>query len=164
MRDNSQNLPSSQNFKTQELYFSAACAFANSMPFSMLAFNSAVALDTCTFSNESISPHPNTFSSPFSPNSHLEAKNANSGITSEATYAHSTIPFSPLIALKHELAIFSAANAMLNVAEPAPAFASTTSVPAFWILVTKAVNSSPSNGFDSFDGYSCCKNYPKNDL
>ena len=43
------------------------------------------ALDTCTFSYESISPHPKTFSTPLSPNSHLHAKNANSGITSEAT-------------------------------------------------------------------------------
>ena len=56
-----------------------------------------------------------------------------------STYAHSTTPDSPLSALKQLSANLCAAAAMLRVADPVPAFASTTSVPAFCILCVSAL-------------------------
>ena len=46
----------------------------------------------------------------------------------------------------------AAAYAMESVAEPAPAFASTTSVPAFWM---RTVSFSISSAVNSLAGYAC---------
>lgn len=51
-------------------------------------------------------------------------------VKSERTYAHSTTPFSPRRARMSENAKRAPAMAIERVAEPAPALALTTSVPA----------------------------------
>ena len=75
-------------------------------------------------------PRPNTRSTPFFPSRTFDAKKG-SLVTSLATYAHSTTPRSPDIARRHADANCAAAAAIDSVAEPAPSFASTTSVPPF---------------------------------
>ena len=66
-------------------------------------------------------------------------------VTSECTYAHSMTPFSPFKALINEMAKRAPAIAMDKVAEPAPALALTTSVPASWIRSVKAFSWSAGN-------------------
>ncbi|CAL6305757.1 unnamed protein product [Bathycoccus prasinos] len=61
-----------------------------------------------------------------------------SGTISEDTYEHSYTSDSPLKPLKIASPIRAAAYAMDKVAEPPPALASTTSVPAFWMRMVKS--------------------------
>ena len=65
-------------------------------------------------------------------------KGAPAGASLHATYAHSTTPSPPASATRQELAKRAAAYAMDRVAEPLPALAVTTSVPASWIRAVRA--------------------------
>ena len=58
---------------------------------------------------------------------------------------------SPESPRRHASAILAAAYAMDSVALPAPAFASTTSVPAFWMRTVIASSSSASNFVAGYD-------------
>ncbi|CSB16917.1 Uncharacterised protein [Vibrio cholerae] len=61
---------------------------------------------------------------------------------SPSTYAYSTTSDSPCSALTSARPKRHAAWPIERVAEPPPALASTTSVPAFWIRLVKAATSS----------------------
>mmetsp|Transcript_33598 Transcript_33598/g.88238 ORF Transcript_33598/g.88238 Transcript_33598/m.88238 type:complete len:237 (+) Transcript_33598:1865-2575(+) len=75
-----------------------------------------------------------TVSTPRGPNEHGSAKKSVPGTTEVATYAHSRIPGSPARAASTRPTKWAAAAAIDNVADPLPALASTTTVPAFWIF------------------------------
>lgn len=59
-------------------------------------------------------------------------------VTLDLTYEHSMIPVSPFNALINEIPNRAPAKAMDKVADPVPALALTTSVPASWILSVSA--------------------------
>mmetsp|Transcript_6500 Transcript_6500/g.24528 ORF Transcript_6500/g.24528 Transcript_6500/m.24528 type:complete len:229 (-) Transcript_6500:341-1027(-) len=96
-----------------------------------------------------MSPTGSTSSAPPGPSRTLVAKKGKS-VTVEATYEHSYTSGSPERPRRHASAMRAAAYAMDRVAEPAPALASTTSVPAFWILT---VSFSSSSAVNSEAGY-----------
>lgn len=66
-------------------------------------------------------------------------------LTSDSTNAHSNILGSPCSPSRVLSAMRAAAYAILSVALPAPAFASTTSVPASWMREVSALRSASVN-------------------
>mmetsp|Transcript_16189 Transcript_16189/g.29160 ORF Transcript_16189/g.29160 Transcript_16189/m.29160 type:complete len:296 (-) Transcript_16189:433-1320(-) len=125
----------------------AAKAFAfssrtNEVPFAVLDFNSVVMFSSAAVSEALRVPNGNALTTPFlESTSGLEkyawpaaAKRAPSAHPAAVdTKAHSMTSVAPPMARRHESANRAAAKAMESVADPAPALASTTSVPASWI-------------------------------
>eukprot|EP00037_Helgoeca_nana_P001522 m.27515 g.27515 ORF g.27515 m.27515 type:complete len:382 (+) comp11930_c0_seq1:236-1381(+) len=111
-------------------------------PSSIEGLSSVMASASLPFSNSLSSPRPRFFSIPLTPSSIGVANHWQSATTSDSTYAHSTMPFSPFIARMSDEANWAPALAIERVAEPAPALAWTTSVPPFWMRCVRAATCS----------------------
>mmetsp|Transcript_9092 Transcript_9092/g.18826 ORF Transcript_9092/g.18826 Transcript_9092/m.18826 type:complete len:258 (+) Transcript_9092:820-1593(+) len=107
----------------------------------MLPFNSGSILAKPSRSNTLRGPRGRKASTPSRPSRTRLEKNGRL-VTEDATYAHTTTSGAPPIARRHSSPNCAAAAAMDSVALPAPAFASTTSVPPFWMRLVSLATSS----------------------
>lgn len=94
------------------------------------------------FSYSVMGPTGYTSAAPFFPSLTLLLKKGSDGSTFDATKAHSTTSCSPASPRRTLSLKRAAAYAIERVAEPAPAFASTTSVPASWMRFVSLSSSS----------------------
>mmetsp|Transcript_1212 Transcript_1212/g.2609 ORF Transcript_1212/g.2609 Transcript_1212/m.2609 type:complete len:302 (+) Transcript_1212:103-1008(+) len=114
------------------IYFLAGGFLTNSTPFWMLDSSSDCMLARFSASRSFRGPSGSCSSTPFLPSRNRVEKNGTPGNSCDCTYAYSCT-LSPLMALRHDSAKRAAAYAMDRVAEPVPALACTTSVPASWM-------------------------------